>query len=142
MSFSDLFYSGEHRRNLAHFAAIVTLATVDGAVNPEEEKVLQRLATKLDITETEYKEVMKKPDGYPINPPNSKERRLERLYDLLMIIYADHNMDEQEAFLLKRYAIGLGFSSEDSQKIVNRSIQIMSGKIPFDDYIYLLNKKD
>jgi len=34
MSFVDLYTSGEHRRNLAHFAAIATLAAIDGEVNP------------------------------------------------------------------------------------------------------------
>lgn len=141
MSFSDLFGTGEHTRNLGHFASIVTLASVDGEINPEEEKVLQRLARKLDINEEDYAKILKNPAGFPMNPPNTRDKRLERLYDLLTVIYADHVMDEQEAFLLKRFAIGLGFSTEDSDKIIKRSNQILGGILPFDDYIYLLNKK-
>ena len=49
MSFSGLFGSGEHTRNLGHFAAIVNLAAVDGEINDEEKVVLERLARKLDI---------------------------------------------------------------------------------------------
>ena len=49
MLFSDLFGSGEHTRNLGHFAAIVNLAAVDGEINDEEKVVLERLARKLDI---------------------------------------------------------------------------------------------
>ena len=36
MSFSDLFGSGEHLRNLGHFSAIVHLASVDGEINELE----------------------------------------------------------------------------------------------------------
>ena len=58
MSFSDLFGSGEHLRNFSHFAAIVNLAAVDGAINKAEENLLRRFARKLDITESEYKKVL------------------------------------------------------------------------------------
>ncbi|MGY8915033.1 MAG: TerB family tellurite resistance protein, partial [Flavobacteriales bacterium] len=89
MSFVDLYDNSEHRKNLAHFAAIATLAAVDGEVNPEEVILLNRFAQKLDITELEYKEIMSKPTIYPIDPPTSSERRLERLYDLFKIIFVD-----------------------------------------------------
>lgn len=83
MSFTDLFDSGEHRRNLGHFAAIANMATVDGEIGPEEEKLLKRFAVKLDIDESEYVEVLINPTKFPINPPNTTEKRLERLHDLL-----------------------------------------------------------
>lgn len=141
MSISDLFGSGEHQRNLGHFAAIVNIAAVDGEINSGEEKLLRRFASKLDITEDEYLSVIENPKGYPIYPPNSYERRLSTLHDLFLMIYADHEMDEEEALLLKKYATGLGFSSEVANRIINRSIQIFSGKLDFEDYKYLIDKK-
>lgn len=141
MSFSDLFGTGEHLRNLGHFAAIVNLAAVDGEINEREEEQLKRFAAKLNIQEEEYMKVLKNPTAFPIHPNNSVEGRLERLHDLFKIIFADHMIDEEEEELLKKYAIGLGFSSEVSEGIIKRSIQIFSGQISFDDYLYLLNKE-
>tara|TARA_R110002020_G_scaffold106630_16_gene248163 strand:+ start:43 stop:468 length:426 start_codon:yes stop_codon:yes gene_type:complete len=141
MSFTDLFDSGEHRRNLGHFAAITNMATVDGALNSEEEKLLKRFAIKLDISETEYTQVLKDPTKYPINPPNDSEKRLERLHDLFRMIFADHYIEDHERFLIEKYAIGLGFNAEQSQKIIKRSIEIFSGGIGFDEYLYLLDRK-
>lgn len=140
MSFLDLFGSGEHLRNLGHFAAIVNLAAIDGEINEKEEAQLQKFARKLDIDESEYKKVLQNPTAFPIQPPNSVERRLERLHDLFTIIFSDHEIDAEEADLLKKYAIGLGFSSETSDAIINRSIDIFSGHLNFEDYRYLLNK--
>ena len=65
MSFSDLFGTGEHLRNLGHFAAIVNLAAVDGAINEREEEQLRRFAAKLDIHEEEYSKVLKNPTAFP-----------------------------------------------------------------------------
>ncbi|MFD1079775.1 hypothetical protein, partial [Longispora fulva] len=62
--------------------------------------------------------------------------------DLFKIIFADHMIDEEEEELLRKYAIGLGFSSEVSEGIIKRSIQIFSGHISFEDYLYLLNKNE
>lgn len=142
MSISDLFGSGEHQRNLGHFAAIVNIAAVHGEINPHDEKLLKRFARKLDITEEEYLTVIENPKKYPIYPPNSYERRLSTLHDLFIMIYADHEMDADEALLLKRYATGLGFSSESANRIINRSIQIFSGNLDFDDYQYLIDKRN
>ncbi|WP_373058598.1 TerB family tellurite resistance protein [Zunongwangia sp. H14] len=140
MSFSDLFGSGEHLRNLSHFAAIVNLAAVDGEINPREEAMLARFARKLDISEDEYARVIEKPNSFPITASHSVEKRLERLHDLFRIIYADHEMDDEEAEMIKRYAIGLGFSGEAADGIIKRSIEIFSGQLNFEDYRYLLNK--
>ncbi|MFT4833087.1 MAG: putative tellurite resistance protein B-like protein [Psychroserpens sp.] len=138
MSFVDLYDNSEHRKNLAHFAAIATLAAVDGEINPEETELLNRFAQKLDITDLEYKEVMNKPTIYPIDPPTSSERRLERLFDLFKIIFVDHMIDDDELILIKKYAIGLGYTTEAANKIITRSINIFGGQIDFEDYVYLV----
>ncbi len=141
MSFTDLFESGEHSRNLGHFASIANIASVDGEINAEEEKLLKRFARKLDIDESEYAEVLKNPSKYPINPPNESERRLERIHDLFEMIFADHEIDDHERFLIEKYAIGLGYNAETAQHLIKRSIEIYSGGLDFEDYRYLLNKK-
>lgn len=141
MSFSDLFGSGEHLRNLSHFASIVNLAAIDGEINEEEDQLLKRFARKLDINKDEYKKVLANPTSFPITGSNSVERRLERLHDLFKIIFADHEIDNEEIELIKRYAIGLGFSSQASEGIIERSIQIFSGQLSFEDYRYLLEKQ-
>ena len=140
MPILDLYNHGEKRRNLAHFASIATLAAVDGAVNPQEKALLDRFAHKLNITEQEFKEVMKKENKYPIEPSNSSEKRLERLFDLFKIIFADNEVEDEEMGLLKKYAIGLGYPEGKADEIIEKSIAIFMGKINFEDYLYLLNK--
>lgn len=141
MSFTDLFESGEHKRNLGHFASIASIAAVDGALNSEEEKMLKRFARKLNIDESEYTEVLKNPMKYPINPPNSADKRLERMHDLFEMIFADHEIDDDERHLVERYAIGLGYTEQLATKLINRSIDIYNGGLDLEDYRYLLNKK-
>ena len=140
MAILDLYYHSEQKKNLAHFASMASLAAIDGEINPKEKAILDRFARKLDISDQEYKEVMKKKNKYPIDPQNDAEKRLERLYDLFRMIFADHDVDNEEMILLKKYAIGIGFPLKKVDKLIEVSVAIFSGRIPFDDYVMLLVK--
>jgi len=139
MSIVDLYTSGKHKNNVAHFASIVSLATASGAVNEDELNVINRLAQKLDITDSEYEEIITNGKNYAIEISSDKETRLERMFDFFKIVYSDHNLDESELKLLNRYAIGIGFNTEDAAKIIAKSIIIFEGKFSFEEYQLLLN---
>ncbi len=132
MSIADLYDSGAHQSNMAHFAAIVSLATVDMSITSEEESVLKRLAFKLDISEEEYKHILKNPDTHSLVPPYDLETRLERLHDLFGIIYADHEIDEAERRLVHKYAIALGFSEESAKKEIQKCIRVFGTNAEFE----------
>ncbi|CAI8179751.1 MAG: TerB family tellurite resistance protein [Flavobacteriaceae bacterium] len=138
MSFVDLYTHSEHRKNVAHFAAIATLAAVDGQINDSELAVLNRFSNKLGISEQEYAEVMKKENKYPIDPASSAQARLERLFDLFKIIFADHRIDQEETALVLKYAIGLGYTEAEALKLIKRSTEIFTGRFSFEEYQSLL----
>lgn len=140
MTIADAFETSRHRNNMAHFTAIVKLATIDGAINSEEEKIIRGFANKLEIDPEEYKNILKHPENYPIMPINSREERLKHLYDLFKMIYADHEIDAPEKKLIVKYAIGLGVPLNKAEAIIERSIKIFEGRLNFDSYQYLMNK--
>ncbi|AKA34288.1 TerB family tellurite resistance protein [Flagellimonas lutaonensis] len=122
MSIAERYESTEHQSNIAHFAAIVKLANVDGYMNEEEKTVLRRLAFRLDVTEDEVKTILKDPDKYPLIPPYSLEERIERFRDFCGMINADHEVDAEERKLIYKYAIGLGFTDERANREVEKCI--------------------
>lgn len=140
MSFSALFQSGETTRNQSHFAMLVTIALSDGPLKEEERIVLERLKSKLDISDSNYEKILENPALYPITPPNGSEERIQWLHDLFKIVFADHALDPLEHKLLKRYATAIGYNDEDAEYLVKRSIEIFSGILSLEDYRYLLNK--
>lgn len=90
MSFAELFDSGFKNRNKGHFSAIVRVAMENGHLSEEERLFLDKLATQLEISKEEYAEILENPLKYPVNPPYLHTQRLERLYDLSRMVYADH----------------------------------------------------
>lgn len=140
MSISDFFCQGEHLRNVKHFASLVSIAKIDGEINEEEAFVLKRLAEKLDITEEEFNRIMSNSSCFSNYPQNTPLGRLEKLYDLFKIIFADQKVDEKELSFLGKYAVALGFSSETSSEIIDESINLFSGQINIEDYLLIINR--
>ncbi|WP_109851246.1 TerB family tellurite resistance protein [Aquimarina sp. AU58] len=134
MSISDLFDSGFQKRNQDHFAAIVKIAMSDGVITDEEKTFLDRLATRLGISENDYKEILKDYSTHPINPPTSYERRLERLYDLSRMVYADHVKGEGQVVLLEKLSIGLGFNPENAKYIVDKALNLVDQGVDSDTF--------
>jgi hypothetical protein len=140
MPIVDLYKHGEGRSNLAHFAALATLANLDNIITREEREILDYFAAKLGITDAEYKEVMKEENKYPIESPLTHEERMERLYDFFRIIVSDFDMQKAQLHMVETYAIALGFSPEKAKNVIEKSIKIFSGQIDLQDYMYLMEK--
>lgn len=136
MSISDLFDSEFKARNKGHFSAIVRVALADGTVSAEEKTFLNKLATKLDISASEYEEILENPLKYPINPPYLYSQRLERLYDLTRMVHVDHQLGDKQDILLRKFGMALGFTPSNVNYIVNKALSLIDKKVDFDTFLY------
>jgi len=135
MSFSELFESGFKKRNEDHFAAIVRVAMSDGVITDAEKAFLDRLATRLDITESDYKQILKDYNTHSINPPTSYEVRLERLYDLSRMVWADDIEGPNQHWLLEKLCVGLGFHAENVKYIADKALALAYDKVDSDTFV-------
>lgn len=133
-SISNLYPTGLHQQNVGHFATIVRLALLDNEINFEEERLLKRLAKRLDITNGEYETILKNPDNYPVNPPVSYEQRLERLYDLTKVMFLDKNPTIDKTSIMDRIAVGLGFPVENVRSVVKEAIKFFLKDPDLEDF--------
>jgi len=133
MTFSELFDSGFKRRNQDHFAAIVRVAYEDDVVTEEEKAFLDRLARNLEISKATYERILKNYKTHPINPPVRTEHRLERLFDLARMVYADHIKDEDEVRVLTKIAVGLGYTI-DPKSVVNKALDLVADGSDLEEF--------
>ena len=136
MSFSDLFDSGFKKRNEDHFAAIVRVAMNDGVISADEKAFLDRLATNLDISEQDYKIILKDYQSHPINPPVEYVKRLERLYDLVRMVHVDQIKGDPEHKLLNKIGVGLGFHAVNVKYIVDKALTLVNNGVDLDTFIH------
>ena len=135
MSFSNLFDSGFKKRNENHFAAIVRVAMDDDIITPDEKEFLDRLARNLNISEEEYKLILKDYKSHPINPPVSYDQRLERLYDLVRMVHVDKIKGDSEHKLLNKIGVGLGFHAVNVKYIVDKALTLVSNGVDLDTFV-------
>jgi uncharacterized tellurite resistance protein B-like protein len=136
MSISDIFDSGFRNRNKGHFSAIVRVALSDGIITPHEKQFLDKLAIKLEISSEEYEEILENPLKFPINPPIMHSHRLERLYDLARMVYADAVLGEKQQDLLTRFALALGFTAGNAGYIVDKALKLVDMNVDLDTFTY------
>jgi len=134
VAISDLFDSGFRERNQDHFAAIVRVAMSDQVINKAEKEFLERLAIELNITEAEYKAILKNYESYPINAPTSYDMRLERLYDLVRMVWADHIEGENQVVLLEKLCVGLGFHPENVKYIADKALTLAFYEVDLEEF--------
>jgi uncharacterized tellurite resistance protein B-like protein len=136
MSISDLFDSGFKERNQGHFASIVRVAMENGHLSEEERLFLDKLAKRLEISGEEYKDILANPFAYPINPPHLYVQRLERLYDLSRMVYADHILGPRQKEILTRFALALGFTPGNVNYIVDKALSLLVLNVDSDTFVY------
>lgn len=136
MSFSDLFDNEFKNRNKGHFSAIVRVALSDGSLTTEEKAFLDKLAIRLEISNAEYDEILESPSKYPINPPVLHTQRLERLYDLSRMVYADHILGPKQKAILTRFALALGFTPSNVSYIVDKALSLLILNVDLDTFMY------
>ena len=136
MSISDLFDSEFKTRNKGHFSAIVRVALADGTVTAEERAFLNKLASRLEISTSEYEEILENPLKYPINPPYLYSQRLERLYDLTRMVHVDHHLGDKQDILLRKFGLALGFTPSNVNYIVDKALSLIDKKADADTFLY------
>nr|WP_299031832.1 TerB family tellurite resistance protein [uncultured Tenacibaculum sp.] len=134
MSISDLYSSGKHKQEIGHFASIVKIAKVDGIISEGEQELLDKASKKLNISEEEYSLILKTPEKFPVNSPVSYDERIERLYLLTKMIFADEEVAKEEVGLLRKIALALNFTSENVEKVCDEAIHLVLNDNDLDDF--------
>ncbi len=135
MSFSDLFDSEFKTRNKGHFSAIVRVAIADGDMSEEEKEFLDKLKSRLEISDAEYDEILENPLKYPINAPVAQTQRIERLYDLSRMVYADHILGPRQKQILTKFTLALGFVPENVSQVVDKAFSLLILNVDLDQFI-------
>lgn len=133
MLYQDIYDSGFKDRNRGHFAAIARVAYNDGVYTTKEREFIDALAHKLDISEEDYKAILKDPNGYPVNPPYLQDQRIERLYDLARMVFINHILGPDQKSTLRKFTSALGFSG-NIQLITDKALSLLVMEYTLEDF--------
>ncbi len=134
MGISDFYMGIGLKRNISHFANMVKIAKSDKVITEEELELLVKISKKYNISDEKFKEIFKNPDKFPTIAHLECEERIERLYDLIKMVDADHQTVDEEVSVLRRIVAGLAFPIKNVDAIVDKAIEIELEHCDFEQF--------
>ncbi len=113
MKFLDHFDHPERKQGKEHFIHLAQIANADGKIDEAEQEMLNRLGSKLGLTDLEIKELMTSTKQSSYIPPYELAKRFEQLYEIVKMVSADGEISDDELKLANSLALKSGFEEED-----------------------------
>ena len=117
----------------AHFLRLYQMAICDEDFSPLELKMLYKSAEERGIPAKNLDEILLNPINSKSLIPETIEEKVEYLYDLTVMIWADGIVSENEYSSLKKYVAMFGFVEENAKDIADYFIEaVKNGKTKND----------
>jgi uncharacterized tellurite resistance protein B-like protein len=114
------------------------MVLADATVKPEELVKIYEIGHRHGISEDEFNQLLKIPVEF--KSPDTLEKKIEFLYDLVLIIRADGVIDENEITSLKHYCIKFGFEEQNIDGIVDFLMKQASNNATIDEVLNEIKK--
>ncbi|HEY3404605.1 MAG TPA: hypothetical protein VGK59_14545 [Ohtaekwangia sp.] len=101
-----LSYKKNHIKNL------LALAKVDGHMHPKEEALLFKIAKRYGLKDRQVKELINMEEKFKINVPDNHNDKMNLLYDLVLMVYADDVVDKHEVAFCEEAVKQFGMKKE------------------------------
>lgn len=135
MSVKDLFNHGDKAKRMSHVRNLIALAGADGHVSDDELLYISRVAGESGMTEKELKQILGNPEKIKFVVPKKDDEKIAQLYDLVLLMMTDGELDGNEVAFCRLMAMRLGLSPLAVDVIVNNIIDLIESGVFFDDAI-------
>lgn len=123
MGLFNIFGQNEQEKNKSHIKNLLEVALADGQLDKSELDVLISIAGKYDIPKTEVQRIIDNPHDVKFSPPSSYSAKVKLLEDLVKIMIADKNIDEEEVKICKDLALKLNIVPVIVDELIQSSLQ-------------------
>ncbi len=123
----------------AFLTILCTLANLDGGISPEEIKLIEAIAQKMDITlEQRFFNVAPELCFKIARSITTRRLSLELIKYMLALAYTDKNFSDSEGVFIGKMSAALGIESEKVSEIstwvIDRIIWLEQAVVIFEDY--------
>lgn len=121
--FKNLFSSAETKRRKSHILNLLSVAAADGEISEREIAFLAHVAERLYMPRKEFIDVLENPNDVVFYPPDSDRERIDQLDDLVRMMLSDGDIDQNEIFRCKAFALKLGFKPQIIDALVKHVVE-------------------
>lgn len=122
----------------SHFLRLYQIAFSDDNFDVLEMKMLYKFAEERGLTKDQLNDLLLNP-SHNTSIPESLEKRVEYLYDLAVMIWADEKVTDDEYATLKKYCKKFEFLDENINDLADYLLDCARKKINKEDIIQDIN---
>lgn len=102
-----------------HLSNLLALAKADGHLHKDEEALLFRLGEKYGLKERQVRKILESEKKVELFVPEKDDQKMDQLYDLLTMVYADGVVDDNEVVFCKDVVHRFGYKSDLVDKLID-----------------------
>jgi uncharacterized tellurite resistance protein B-like protein len=102
----------------SHIKNLVEIATADGGLVGEEQRFLDYIAQRNNISPAELKNILTNASKVSFEVPKSEQERFFQLYDLVHMMSVDKTIHSEEVRLCEVVAIKFGYRKEAIKEVI------------------------
>ena len=123
MSLLHVFDSHEKKQMKSQVLDLIRMALADGVMDEKEMKFITDFARKFSITPDEIHAIMKRPEEFIFDSPDTRVDAIDRMFNMVGAMMADGEIHEKEMKLCRFYAISLGFDQKSLDLLIKEIIE-------------------
>ena len=141
MGIIDAYENAEFRNRISVLATLVKLSLADGVLDDNEMKIITRVARNYGLLDQEdILYIIKNYEKYSLEPTYNYDERIEQLYNLTKIIFADGRIDKNELKILKNAIVALGFPPNNVDIIYETAVGLIVDDADLEDFNKAIKK--
>ncbi len=135
MSILNALANAEYRQRISLLATLIRLSEVDGKIDENEWKVIEKVADSFGFLDRDALKYLKKHyREYVLETPFSLDERIDQLYNLWKLAFSDGKLDEKESRLLHRVTVSLGFPVKKTERIYKAALEAFKKGISKEEF--------
>ena len=107
------------------------MAKADGHVHEKEEAVIYKIGKRYGLKERQVKAIMESDEKFKVNVPNNHHDKMNVLYDLMLIVFADGVVEKKEVSFCEDVAKQFQYKKEIVKWLLTEVFE--KGKAPAPD---------
>lgn len=107
MELFNIFKTDQDGIRRSHIKNLISIAMVDGHLDPEEWELVNSIARVLGMSQDEINRIKTNPDSVQFVPPRKYEEKVEQIHDLVAIMTIDGQINAKELELCKKISLKL-----------------------------------
>ena len=135
MSAMELKNRGDIKKMMSHVRNLVALAYADGKFSDEERQYVANVATEVGMTADEMKQIINDPDGIRLIMPENDIEKIEQLYDLILLMMIDGDLNENEMIFCRAMAIKMKIPYQVVDEMVAKVINFITDNFYIEDVV-------